>query len=280
MEINEEEIADFDSEGDFVGLSVELLIEAGSYLVAAASVYPSGIEGWTRNQAVIGGSIVRLYKLVDAILDQTCKHRLETAFILSRLHFETTVNCIYLMQNPAHEKFDCFVAYALQHEDKLLCTIEANIEERNGETLPIEERMVGSIGRMLRLSQIDRTELPAKRMRDWDNSNLFERTKAIGLERAYNPVFSGASQIVHGSWGDLYQHHLEAKGDRFVAKISFKEPRPQFLEVIAILSAKIVREFIDFLGLYLERKALKGLFDEFEGRVRRVSKLHEEFLSK
>jgi len=277
-EIDAEQIAKFDSEQEFVGVCVELLIEAGSYLVAAASIYPDGKEGWTRDQAIIGGSIVRLYKLVDSILDQTCKHRLEPSFILSRLHFETTVNCIYLMRNPTGENFENFVIHSMQHEGKLLDKIEQNIAERGGDELPIETRMKRSIERTFSTSQIARGTLPKKYMRDWAKINFRDRVYEVGLGHAYTAVFSGASQAVHGSWGDLFQHHLEVKDDRFIAKIDFKNPRPQYLEVIALLSATVVREFFDFLGLYLEKKPLQNILDEFCDRVKLLSSVHEEFL--
>ncbi|WP_209507881.1 MULTISPECIES: DUF5677 domain-containing protein [unclassified Ruegeria] len=277
-EILEEKILAFDSESEFVGVCVDLLIEAGSYLITAASIYPSGQDGWTRNEAIIGGSLVRLYKLIDAILDQTCKHRLETAFILSRLHFETTVNSIFLMRNPEQANFDNFVAYSLQHEGKLLDTIDKNVAERDGNSLPIEDRMRRSIERTFRMSQLEKKDLPANRMRDWQNSSLYKRAKAIGFGQAYDAVFGGGSQIVHGNWGDLYQHHLEPKGDRFVAKTSFKIPRPQFLEVNAIHSVAAVSEFICFLGLYQERPVLVDLFNSFIERVKTLSGFHENFL--
>jgi hypothetical protein len=277
--IEDDQISSFKDEGDFVGLSVDMLIEAGSYLVTAASVYPSGSEGWTRNEAVIGGSLVRLFKLVDAVLDQTCKHRLETAFILSRLHFETSVNSVFLMRHPSAEHFDNFVSYALQHENRLLSKIEENIALRGGDVLPIEKRMTRSIERTFELSQVDREDLPKKRMRDWQNANLCERAEAVGLGEAYLAVFAGSSQTVHGSWGDLFQHHLEPVGNRFKAKITFKEPRPQFLEVNALHSVLVVSEFVDFLGLYQERAALASIFNDFEDRIRKLSQLHENWLN-
>ncbi len=140
--------------------------------------------------------------------------------------------------------------------------------------------MISSIERMFGLSQVDRASLPNKRMRDWHGSNLRERAKRLGLEDAYDAVFSGGSLIVHGSWGDLFQHHLEPHGTRFRAKTDFKQPRPQFLEVNALFSVRTVSEFINFLGLYQERQALQGIFDEFCDRLQLLSQLHERFLEK
>jgi len=278
--INADEINGFDREALFVGKCVELLIEAGSFLITATSIYPSGAEGWNRNQAIIGGQLVRMYKLVDAILDQTCKHRLETTFILSRLHFETSVNAIYLMNYPSEKKFDSYVVYSLKHEKRLHEKITKNIEERGGGVLPIEERMLNSIERFLEKSDVTLDEIPSKRMSDWENRNLRQRCADIGAEDAYLSVFSNASISVHGAWGDLLQHHLEYDDGRFRAKTTFKNPRPQSLEVNAVNSAWAVAEYVSFLGLYQEREALNSIFDDFADRVFTLQSAHEAFLQR
>jgi hypothetical protein len=52
----------------------------------------------TRDQATVGGNMVRLYKLLSAFLDQNVQKRFETNTIISRLAFETIVNAQYLAQ--------------------------------------------------------------------------------------------------------------------------------------------------------------------------------------
>ena len=274
------EVEGFTSESQFIGKLVDLLIEAGSFLITASSVYPSGKNGWSRNEAVIGGSLVRLYKLIESILDQTCKHRLEVAFILSRLHFETSVNILYLMQRPSHENFESYVQYSLQYENELLKTIEANIQSRGGESQPIEDRMIISIQRAFDTAQVDRSNLPVKRIRDWGNKNFKEKTRLVGLEDAYLGVFKNSSLVVHGNWSDLYQHHLKREDGRFFAKHSFKFPRPQYLEVNALMTVKVVSEFIDFLGMFQERIALRSIFTDFEDRLSTLTQLHESFIQR
>ena len=64
----------------------DCVIEAGSYVCIAANILGAD-KKWTRDQAAIGGNVVRLYKLFSAVLDQTVQNRRETSFILSRLAF-------------------------------------------------------------------------------------------------------------------------------------------------------------------------------------------------
>src|ERR1043166_4490799 len=60
-DVSAHRIAAFASEEDFNGLSVELLIEVGSYACVAGNLLPAGTNRWNRNQAILGGHIVRLY---------------------------------------------------------------------------------------------------------------------------------------------------------------------------------------------------------------------------
>jgi len=82
----------FTSEDDFNGLAVELLIEVGSFICIAGNLMPAKTRRGTVNQAVLGGHLVRLYKLINALLDQICQHRREITFIIARLAFECIVN--------------------------------------------------------------------------------------------------------------------------------------------------------------------------------------------
>ncbi len=136
-EIDEEKIRSFGSETDFLGLSISLLIETGSYVCVAGNIYSPKTYTWNRNEAVLGGHLVRLYKLIDGLLDQTCKHRRETSFVLGRLAFECIINLRYLISHASDELFRSYRRYSLQHERRLLTRIRENIDARGGQELPI-----------------------------------------------------------------------------------------------------------------------------------------------
>ena len=225
VDVSPERIAGFKSERDYVGLGLDLMIEAGSYITIAVNILgPDGT--WTRDQAAIGGNMVRLYKLFSAMLDQTVQHRRETSFIFARLAFETIVAIRYLLQEYSPALIDRYVKYSLDHERRLLETINEGIDARSGIIRPIEDRMQRSIDRMFRSSGVAIEELPAKRERDWGGKNLYEKAKAVGLADAYLGMFAGASQNVHGAWGDLYTHHLDTEGGgRFTPNIKWGLPR-------------------------------------------------------
>src|SRR5437899_902734 len=119
-DVGHERLHSFESEEDFNGLSVELLIEVGSYICVAANLYPRTARRWHRNESVLGGHVVRLYKLISALLDQICQHRREITFIIARLAFECIVNLRYLVKFADDAGVcDSYVAYSLRQEKRL-----------------------------------------------------------------------------------------------------------------------------------------------------------------
>jgi hypothetical protein len=69
-QVTPELLAALTSEDGFNGIGVELLVETGCYVCVAACIHPAQKNGWNRNEAIIGGNVVGLYKLLSAILDQ------------------------------------------------------------------------------------------------------------------------------------------------------------------------------------------------------------------
>src|SRR5438132_820337 len=96
VEVDHTVIRSFTSEYDYLRISVDLLIEVGSYICIAGNIVPPSGSTWNRHEAVLVGHLVRLYKLISALLDQTCQRRRETSFIFARLAFECIVNTMFL----------------------------------------------------------------------------------------------------------------------------------------------------------------------------------------
>jgi hypothetical protein len=113
--VDPEKLTAFSREAEFLALSFDLLRETSSYVCISACIIGTA-PTWTRNQAVIGGNMVRLFKLLSAFLDQTMQDRLEIGAILARLCFETCVNVRYLVENFSDDLIDSYVRHSLRHE--------------------------------------------------------------------------------------------------------------------------------------------------------------------
>ncbi|MGY3551195.1 DUF5677 domain-containing protein [Bradyrhizobium sp. USDA 4469] len=242
------EMASYTHEWDFMVLASELLREVASYVCVAACTLGTA-PAWTRDQAAVGGNMVRLFKLLSAFLDQTVQKRAETSTIVSRLAFETIVNARYLMANFSPDLVDSFVRHSLRHERKLWDTIQANVAERGGETLPIEQRMINSISRAARIAGIALDSINLKDRAPWGGKDLRQKAEAVGLDGAYLAVFGGMSHNVHGAWQDLYQYHLETdENGAFTPNLDWGRPRPQPLFALGLLALDAAQDFLGFIG--------------------------------
>ncbi len=232
--VEDDTIAAYISEDQFNALTVELLKEVGSFVCVAACVMPADTKVWSRNQAIQGGHLVRLFKLISALLDQICQDRRETTFILSRLAFETIVNLAYLIECGSPELFEQYIRHSLRQEKRLHNRIVANIEARGGVRLPIEDRMLSSISAAVTKSGFSIADLSPDEPRSWGQGSLYQRAKAVGFEVMYLAAFGGGSQNVHGNWMDLLEYHLDEDGNGFVPSLDWHRHRPQ----VASLSHK------------------------------------------
>ena len=279
-EIDEVAIAEFQSEGQYVGVAVDLVIEVGSYACIAANLFKNQTMHWSRNEAILGGQLVRLFKLLDALIDQTCKHRRETSIVIARLIFECIVNLRYMIANASDDLFSSYRSYSLQHEVKLLKKIEENIAARGGDSLPIEDRMIKSINLSFQASALTRQDVENYRQRNWSGLNLYERAERVGLDQAYLAAFGGGSHSVHGNWQDMLEYHLEKLDDNsYRPNLHWHMPRPQILETLAMLVADAL---IDYVNYFTEGDAPEFVarLEDLQSRAHQISALHEAFLVK
>lgn len=276
VDVDSTKIQAFEDEHAYTGLAVELLIEAGSYICIAASILPPPPHRWNRHEAVLIGHLARLYKLISALLDQTCQHRRETTFIFARLAFECIVNTIFLIKNDRPEIVTSYIEYSMRHEKRLRDRIRAKIAARNGETWPIEERMLRSIQASAKQSGIDLDLINPSQ--NWGGKNLFEKAKEVGLEDAYLGAFAGPSHAVHGNWQDLLEYHLDVDDDGYTADLKWHRPRPQLLSTLAQLAVHTLQLFFSQIVGQAGDNVANGLPD-LQERISMFVHLHEEFLA-
>lgn len=283
MEVNIEEIKKFDSEDRFIWLAVELLKEVGQITTILSCAYRLDEKGyprkWTRNEATLGGLMVRISKLQRGVLDQACQKKLEITEILFRCLAESLINLKYLLKRNSDEIFDEYIEYSLREEKRLLKMINQNIDRRKHE-LPIESRMKRSINRAFQTSSFSTTQVDETKREPWGET-IYKRAKSIGMGEAYFALFSLPSHAVHGNWQDLIDYHLKCENGEFSPKPHWEDVRPQPLFVAALLSAEINRLYIDeIIPECSDKEQISKLLDDIIQRIRVADQLHEQFLQK
>jgi len=281
--IDIKKIKDFKLEDGYMSIAVELLKEVGKITALLSCAYVLDKNNlpreWNRNEAILGGLMVRINKLQIGILDQTCQDRSEIAEILLRCLAESIINVKYLLNSNDDELFDEYIEYSLREEKRLLNRVNKNITER-GHELPIEGRIKSSIERAIKTSSFSLDRIKEDDWTSWGET-IYKRAKKVGLESLYTGVISLANHPVHGNWQDLLNHHLEYIDDknRFLPETRWSRLRPQLLYASILYSAEINKLYLSkILPGCPDREKMITLLDDIMTRTVSVDKLHEEFL--
>lgn len=280
--IDVEGIRKFDSEDQFISLAVELLKEVGQITGLLSCTYRLDQDGnprkWKRNEAILGGLMVRTNKLQLALLDQICQNRLEIALIIFRCLAESLINLKYLLQRNNDNLFDEYIEYSLREEKRLLNRINENIANR-GYKLPIESRMISSIKRAFRTSSFSPEQVNEKNRQLW-GEKIYKRAKSIRMEDAYFALFSLPSHSVHGNWQDLISYNLKYEKGEFSPQTQWNHPRPQLLFAVALLSGDTNKLYLnEIIQKCPDKDQINNLLDDIILRVRVADELHEQFLN-
>lgn len=286
IQVNEEVISKYKSEDEFTGLAFELLKEIGKVTVVLSSVQPSddGIKPrkWNRNEAILGGLLVRIGKLQRGILDNAMKRQREIISILIRCLAETAINLKYLIHKNSESTYNDFVEYSLRMEKKLLIEVEQRMErDKNGSNklLPaVNERMRKSILFTFEKSEMTLEQIDEKKKGPWGGKDLFQKTKELDFEYGYRAIFSLPSHNIHGNWQDILDHHVEPSDSGFSPYTKWHQPRPQHLFITVLLSVDVCQSFLNFLPESKEKETLEELINDLFERTKKADLLHEKFL--
>jgi hypothetical protein len=279
--IKEEEIKNFTSEKDFLGLSIDILIEAGSFVCVAANLYPIDRKKWNRDEAILGGHTVRLYKLISAMLDQTIQLRRETTYIFARLAFECIINLRYLIKHASIELFNSYIEHSLRHENKLRTRILTEIKKRGGAKLAIENRMLNSIDKSFKISGVNPNGMTHQGPKNWGNKNIYEKADDLGLADVYLASFGGGSHSIHGNWQDLLELHLitDHENCTFESDIKWHLPRLEVLNALSLHTTLTIIDYVVWINRPIFPEEMVNTLIELQNRILLFDKLHEAFIS-
>lgn len=276
--VNEHELRSFTTEAEHFTVAFDLFRETTSYVCVLASVTVGDKPTWSVGQAVLGGHLIRMFKLMRFVMEESIEHRAELLWVLQRLLAECVINLRYLIRHYSQDVLGSYLSYSLQHEKELADLIRSNIQERHGVELPIESRMLDSISRTFHNSLLTPDSLPKKKIRNWGKKNLYEKAKAVNLGNAYIAIFGGPSRNVHGGWQDILQHHVDCEAPGvFKPRLEFTRPRPQAIYSLTCLISETLTEYARFLAHPSFEPLLQRLSDLID-RNQLASDEHENYL--
>ena len=172
-----------------------------------------------------------------------------------------------------------FVKFSLGPERELYDVIQANIEARGGEIWPIEQRMLESINDLCQASGVKIEEVNQK-YGDW-GGGVKERLKALNKERQYVGMQRLPSHAVHGSWVDLYKHHLtyDPKASVFAPDTDFSLVDARLLGPVATLVLEATKPYLEpFFFAISETELVVSRIDDLIGRLTMTDARHEALM--
>ena len=277
--VDESALANSDRSYDHRLVAHGLLREAAQLAVLAAGLTLEDDEAWDRDEAILVGHLVRMSKLLRWLLEELGRDRADLFFVALRMTGECIINLRYLLRYQSMALSSSYVHQSLQADLALEDTIRANIESRDGDTWPIEHRMLDSIERDRTRAGVKRSDIPEKRIRNFGGKNLYEKAEAMELGGVYKAVFGGPSRMVHGGWKDLTMHHLEAVDDgRFQPRLETPSPSIQPVYAIGVLTCEALADYFRHFE-HPELRPVLDRVDEVYERLVAADKLHEGLIS-
>jgi hypothetical protein len=277
---SESQVQKFTNENEFMDASVELLkqtIECLFYLVHAK--YCDEDEEFltlSKDDAVVGGNLVRLIKLNTSFLQNICENKIEICSILNRCIAETSINILYMLTDSEERVKRNYIKHSLITEKQLWETIKSNIKERKGDILNIETRMQNSIERSFDNSDFELDEV--SRSSKW--VSVKGRAELVAGELFYSVFYGIGSHAVHGNWQDILSNHLDKHEDGFKLHLEWRRSRPQIIDGPVLFNLDVMNKFVKAeLPGYSHFEILKSNYLALMTYAQILNKYHEELLT-
>ena len=200
-------------------------------------------------------------------------------FALNRFITESATNLRFLAVKREERFFDQFVRSSLSPEREAYDVIQENIADRDGEVLPIEQRMLRSIDRVCRLSGVTISEVRPK-AGNWGGS-LRDRLIALGEDESYAMQQRIPSHTVHGTWVDLMHHHLTVVDDKgFQPKLEQSHVDSRLMLPVCVLALKAAHTYIEaFISPLPELEPLLERIADLKQRIITLDEAHEGWIN-
>ena len=239
----------------------ELVVEATGTVSAEAGESQNGQRPLTLDEAVVGGLLVRVAKLLRGLFDSTQSDESEAHHILARCAVEAVVNMRWLLQGNNPEEYRRFRADSFVTWLKWLDEVTDSPVNNDEVARAIHERVERHIEAELRAAGLTREDIP-KAPGSWGRGSFRQRLEDLGLERLYLSMFATHSYYVHGSWHELRTFHLRGGPDGMELELDYGELAPPVSYETAAVSLRGMRDYVEAMPVAaLDLDAVRGRVD-------------------
>ena len=147
--------------------------------------------------------------------------------------------------------------------------------------MPIETRMLKSLEKTALVAGISLDSIDLKDKSPWGRKNLHQKAETLGWDDQYFVMFSGLSHTVHGSWQDLYDHHVATnESGGFTPTLEWDRPGPQLIFALGIIVVEANQHYFRFIGGKTASSQLADALGDLDSRIHDADAAHEAFLAK
>lgn len=282
--VNDNVLQECITKNSFSPVAFKLYEEAMKVLTVCSCTYSSSTPeecALPRNQAICAGLLLRIVSVMRSVatLITQAPNCANVVFALNRFITESATNLRFLAVKREERFFDQFVRFSLAPDREHYDVIQRNIADRGGEILPMEQRMLKSIDRVCRLSDVVITDVNPK-MGDW-GGGVRNRLIALGRGEWYAATHRLPSHAVHGTWVDLIQHHLTVDDDNgFQPKPDQARVDSRLMLPVCVLALEAAHTYIEvFIPPLPEREPLLERITDLTQRINTLDEAHEDWIN-
>ena len=231
-----------------------------------------------RDQAVIGGLLVRASKLYPA-LREAASSESETHHILARCIVETMINLRYLVAKDDPTLFERFVAdsYAPQLHWKRRVADQNAAAGRTDDFL--YEQAAGFIDQGLSIAGVDESAVPSA-PQSWAG-NLRQRFEFLGLDGWYGTLFAMPANYVHGTWHEISTFHVRTVDGGFELDATFGGITPNALYSTCDITFGGLLAYLEYMPTFgLERDDARAFVERTVNATKQLNYAFAGFIER
>lgn len=241
-------------------------------------------KGYDKNEAVVYGQLMRIYRMLCFQRRLTCKRVMTTelAGFFERIIIEDSINLQYYILNYNNDSvLDDFRVHSLRPEAFFEETICDDIAENNGQITEWQKKLLDSIHSTYNKTGL--TGISFKEIKEAKIKTLpiWKKFLATGNQRLYNIVYRAKSHSIHGDWVDFTLNYLCYNEDTLTFSPNFQEFQADIrqLNPALLVCYESLKKFLEsFPGHGLPQDLYTEISDD-QNLLLLLDDMHANFLS-
>jgi hypothetical protein len=265
IEIDRGKLSTTDDRADFDQLAWHLLRRIGR--LCETLIGAVGQSQLNLDQAVIGGLLVRMAKLIRAIFDSAQAEESEAHSPLSRCLGETAITLRWLVWKADPAAYRRFRADSFARFRRVLEDGHASKANEDDASHVMRESVERHIEAELAVAEIEWDDVP-KRPNSW-GPDLRQRFDDLGQGWLYEALFVSHSNYVHPTWHEIRAFHLATMNGCLSLDHSYAGMAP----IAAFVLGRLVAEACGDAAAVLPHDLDAGTLDDVVDRTLHASQI-------